>query len=123
MILGKQDHGSDQAFVKLGDTRGITKMDKEAFIKKMKQEFNDLNYRWSIERNKLEAKTQHLSAEARKTFEQELERLQKLRTEMKEKIVDLEVAGENAWYDVKEGTEKAWKALSKAFKKASTRFK
>lgn len=98
-------------------------MDREEFIKKMKQEFNDLNYRWSIERNKLEAKAQHLSAEARKTFEEEMDRLQKLRTEMKEKIIDLEVAGENAWYDVREGTEKAWKALSKAFKKASTRFK
>ena len=98
-------------------------MEKEEFIKKMKQEFNDLNYRWSIERNKLEAKAQHLSADARKTFEEELARLQKLRAEMKEKMVDLEVAGENAWYDIKEGTEKAWKALSKAFKKASTRFK
>ena len=98
-------------------------MDKEEFIKKMKQEFNDLNYRWNIERNKLEAKAQHLGAEARKTFDEEMEKLQKLRSEMKEKMVDLEVAGENAWYDVKEGTEKAWKALSKAFKKASTRFK
>jgi hypothetical protein len=98
-------------------------MDKQEFIEKMKQELNELNYRWNIERNKLEAKTQHLSADAKKTFEEELQRLQKLRKEMKEKIIDLEVASENAWYDVKEGTEKAWKALNKAIKKASSHFK
>lgn len=98
-------------------------MDKEEFLKKLKQEFNDLNYRYSIERDKLEAKAQHLGAEARKTYEEEMEKLQKLRKEVKEKIVDLEVASENAWYEVKEGTEKAWKALSKAFKKATSHFK
>lgn len=98
-------------------------MDKEEFIKKMKKEFDDLNYRWNIERNKFEAKAQHLSADARKAFEEELAKLQKLRAEMKEKLIDVEVAGENAWSDVRDGTEKAWKALSKAFKKASTRFK
>jgi hypothetical protein len=42
---------------------------------------------------------------------------------MQEKIVDLEVAGENAWYDVKEGAEEAWKALSAAFEKAVFHFK
>jgi hypothetical protein len=98
-------------------------MDKEEFIKNMKQKFNELNYRYSIERDKFEAKAQHLSADAKKTFADELEKLQKLRKEMKEKITDLEVAGENAWHDVKEGSEKAWKELSKALKKISSHFK
>lgn len=98
-------------------------MKKDEFLNKMKKQFDDLNYRYSIERDKFEAKAQHLSADARKRFDQEMEVFQKLRKEAKEKIVDLEVAGENAWYDVKEGTEQAWKALSKAFKKASSHFK
>jgi len=98
-------------------------MDKEEFLKKIKQEFNDLNYRYSIERDKFEAKAQHLGAEARKTFEEEMAKLNKLRKETKEKIVDLEVAGENAWFEVKDGAEEAWTALSKAFKKASSHFK
>lgn len=98
-------------------------MDKEEFIRKMKKQFDELNYRFSIERDKFEAKAQHLSADARKTFEEELEKLQKLRKELKGKMVDLDVAGENAWYDVKEGAEEAWKALSKALKKASSHFK
>jgi Skp family chaperone for outer membrane proteins len=98
-------------------------MDREEFIKKMKRQLDELNYRYSIERDKFEAKAQHLSADAKKTFEKELEKLQELRKEMKEKLVDLDVAGENAWHDVKEGAEEAWKALSKAFKKASSHFK
>lgn len=98
-------------------------MDREEFIKKMKKQFDELNYRYSIERDKFEAKAQHLSTDAKKTFENELEKLQELRKEVKEKLVDLDVAGENAWHDVKEGAEEAWKALSKAFKKATSHFK
>ena len=37
--------------------------------------------------------------------------------------VDLEVAGENAWEELKVGAEKSWKALSQAFDKASSHFK
>lgn len=98
-------------------------MDKDEFLEKMKRQLDDLNYRWNIERNKFEAKAQHITAEARKTFEAEMAELQKLRREMKEKIIDLEVAGENAWDDVKIGAEEAWKALSKAVKKAGSHFK
>ena len=98
-------------------------MDKDEFIKNMKQKFNELNYHYSIERGKLEARAQHLGADAKKALEDELEKLQKLQKEMKSKIIDLEVASENAWYDVRDGSEKAWKALSKALKKATSHFK
>lgn len=98
-------------------------MDKEEFIKKMKAQFDELNYRYSIERDKFEAKAQHLSADAKKAFEKELEKLQELRKEVKKRLADLDVAGENAWHDVKKGAEEAWKALSEALKKASSHFK
>jgi hypothetical protein len=109
-------------------------MNKDEFLEKMKKQFDELNYRWNIERNKLEAKAQKTTAEAKKTFEEEWENLGNLRKQMKEKIIDLEVAGENAWDefkdgaedawdDVRDGTEKAWHSLSEAFKKAASRFK
>lgn len=98
-------------------------MNREEFIKKMKRQLDELNYHYSLERDKFEAKAQHLSADAKKTFEKELEKLQELRKVAKEKIVDLDVASENAWHDVKQGAEDAWKALSKAFKNASSHFK
>jgi hypothetical protein len=96
---------------------------KDELVAELKKKYDDLNYRWNIERNKLEAKAQHESAEAKQKFEETRQELRKFRKEMKEKIVDLEVAGENAWEDVKNGAEKAWKALSKAFDKASAHFK
>lgn len=109
-------------------------LSKDDFLKKMKQQYDELNYRWNVERNKLEAKSQHLSAEARQKMETEWEELGKKRQRMKEKIIDLEVAGENAWdefkdgaedawEDVRQGTEKAWKAFSEGLKKAVSRFK
>ena len=109
-------------------------LSKDEFLKKMKQQYDELNYRWNVERNKLEAKTQHISAEARQKMEKEWEDLGQLRQRMKEKMIDLEVAGENAWdefkdgaedawEDVRDGTEKAWKAFSEGLKKAAKRFK
>ena len=98
-------------------------INKEEILKKLKKEYDELNYKWSIERDRIEAKSQHAAADAIKRFEEERENLRKLRREMQEKIVDLEVAGENAWYDVKEGADEAWKALSAAFEKAVSHFK
>ncbi|MBL0712240.1 MAG: hypothetical protein JJV98_00950 [Desulfosarcina sp.] len=107
---------------------------QDEFLKKMKTQFDELNHRWSAERSKFEGKARQASAEARKKFEDEWEALDRLRRQMKEKIIDLEVAGENAWDgfkdgaedawdDVTDGTEKAWGALSESFKKAASRFK
>ncbi|MCG6893225.1 MAG: coiled coil domain-containing protein [Desulfobacteraceae bacterium] len=97
-------------------------MKKEEIIQKMQEQLDDLNYRWSVERNKWEAQAQKSGAEAKKKFDKEIEQLRSLRRQMKEKIANLEVAGDNAWYDVKEGAENAWKELSEAFKKARSRF-
>ena len=96
---------------------------KDEFLEQMKKQYDDLNYKWNIERDKFEAKAQHVGAEARQEFEEKREQYRKLRKEMKEKIIDLEVASENAWDDVKDGAETAWKALRKSFEKATSHFK
>ena len=63
------------------------------------------------------------SADAKKIFEEKREALRQLRSDMKTKIIELEVASENAWDDVKDGAEDAWKSLSTAFDKATSHFK
>ena len=104
------------------------------FLKKMKAQYDELNQRWSAERDNLEARAREASAEARQKFEAEWKTLDSLRKEMREKIIDLEVAAENAWddfkdeagdawTDVRQGTEKAWGSLSEGFQKAASRFK
>ena len=79
---------------------------KDEFLKKMKQQFDELNDRWNTERNKLQDKSQSFSSEARQKIEAEWEELGRLRQNMKEKIIDLEVAGENAWDEFKSAYEK-----------------
>jgi hypothetical protein len=96
---------------------------KEDYLDQLKKKLNDLNYRWNIERNKIEAKAQIETAEALKKFEEKREDLRKFRKEMEVKIKDLEVAGEGAWGDIQVGAEEAWDRLSKAFEKASSHFK
>ena len=96
---------------------------KEEFLDQLKKKVDDLNYRWNIERNKLEARAQHESADAKRIFEEKRNALRQFRNNMKSKIIDLEVASENAWDDVKVGAEDAWKALSSAFDKATSHFK
>jgi predicted nucleic acid-binding Zn-ribbon protein len=109
-------------------------VNKDEFLAKMKQQFEELNQRWYSERSKFETKAKQSTAEARKKLEAEWEELGRLRKQMREKIIDLEVAGENtwdkikdgagdAWEDLRGGTESAWGALSEAFKKAVSRFK
>jgi hypothetical protein len=96
---------------------------KEDYLDQIKQKLDDLNYRWSIERNKIEARAQVETAEALKKFEEKREDLRKFRKDMEKKIADLEVSGESAWDDIKIGAEEAWDKLSKAFEKASSHFK
>lgn len=96
---------------------------KDDYLEQMKKQYDELNYRWSRERDKFEANLQHESADARKKYEEARDEFQKVRKEMKKKISDLEVAGDNAWDDIKGGADEAWGVLTKAFDKASSHFK
>lgn len=96
---------------------------KDELLEQMKKKFDDLNYRWNIERNKLEAKAQHETADVKMKFEEKREHLRQYQTQMKEKLKELDDAGENAWGDLKGGVEDAWKSLSTAFDKATSHFK
>lgn len=96
---------------------------KDEYLEQMKKQYDDLNYQWSRQRDKFEANLQHGSADVRKEFEKKREEYRKSRDDLKGKIVDLEVASDNAWEDIKDGAEKSWNALSNAFEKASSHFK
>ena len=96
---------------------------KDDFLDQMKKQYDELNYRWSRERDKFEANLQHESADVRKKYEEAREEYRQFRSEMKGKIADLEDASDNAWDDLKDGAENAWSVMSKAFDKASAHFK
>lgn len=96
---------------------------KDVYIQQLKKQYDEINYRWSRERDKLGANLQHTEANARKEFEAKREEYRKFRSELKEKIVELDVASDNAWEDLKDGVEESWNALSLAFDKAAAHFK
>ena len=96
---------------------------KDEFVQQLKKQYDDLNYRWSRERDKFEADLQHTEADAKQEFEAKREEYRKFRSHLKERIVELDVASDNAWDDLKDGAEKSWSALSQAFDKAAAHFK
>lgn len=98
-------------------------MKKDDFLEHVKKQYDDLHYRWSRERDKFEAGLQHVSDDVKKEYEEKREDYHKFRKDLKEKIVDIEVASENAWEDVKDKAEDTLQALTKAFEKASDHFK
>jgi hypothetical protein len=95
---------------------------KSSYLKKMKEKFDDLNYKWNIERNKLEAKTQPAKVEVKEKYEEKLKTLQERREQMRQKLDQIDNASEEAWRDIKEGVDSAWQSLNEAIKKARSHF-
>ncbi|MBW1742769.1 MAG: hypothetical protein JRJ47_04980 [Deltaproteobacteria bacterium] len=63
---------------------------KDEFVAQMKKQYDDLNYRWGRQRDKIEADLQHASGDVRKEYEEKREAYRKFRNDLKEKIIDLE---------------------------------
>lgn len=95
---------------------------KESYLKKMKGKFDDLNNKWNMERNNLEAKAQQAKAEVKKKFEEQLKSLQETREKMRQKLDQVDNASEDAWKDIKEKVDNAWQALNDAVKKVRSHF-
>jgi hypothetical protein len=95
---------------------------KDSYLKKMKAKFDDLNYKWNIERNKLEAKAQHAKGEVKKKFEEKLKTLQERREKMSQKLNQIDNVSEDAWKEIKEGVDGAWQSLNEAIKRVRSHF-
>ena len=90
----------------------------------MKKKFDDLNYRWNIERNKLEAKAQLESADVIKKIRGKTGDLEPIPKPDEGKT---QGAGhcrrKMPGWTMKGGVEDAWKSLSSDFDKATSHFK
>ena len=95
---------------------------KDSYLKKMKAKFDDLNYKWNIERNKLETKAQEVKVEVKKKFDEKLEDIEEWREQMRKKLDQIDNATVEAWSDIKEGADRAWKSLNEAINKARSYF-
>jgi multidrug resistance efflux pump len=98
-------------------------MTKQEYVDKLKKELDDWNYKWSVEHQKLEAKAQKAEAALKAMISQEISEIQEKRNRVREKIAEINLAGESAWEDLKEGAQASWNDLVEASNKAKSRFK
>jgi hypothetical protein len=95
---------------------------KDLYLKKMKAKFDELNFKWNLERNNLEAKAQHAKAKVQKKFEEKLKTFNEQREKMSQRLDQIDNASEEAWKDIKEEVDIAWKSLNEAIKRARSHF-
>jgi chromosome segregation ATPase len=71
----------------------------------------------------MRAKAAEVQADMKLEYLNQIEKVEKMRDDVKDKHNQLKQASESAWEDVKSGTEKAWNELTEAVDKATHRFK
>jgi poly(hydroxyalkanoate) granule-associated protein len=91
---------------------------KEAYQKKLEAQLKE----WDAKLDQLTEKAKKMKADTRSKLEDELEGLKAKRAAAQEKLDELRKHGEEAWEDLKGGTEKAWGEISEAFGKVVAHF-
>lgn len=92
---------------------------KDEYIRKMQAKMDE----WSAEIEKLTAKAGEVSADVKAEYHEQIESLQAKQAAARQKIEELQQAGEGAWADLKSGIELAWTAMGEAIDSARSRFK
>ncbi|TLU84654.1 MAG: hypothetical protein FDX30_04960 [Chlorobium sp.] len=90
-------------------------MDRTVYIQKFDRKLRS----WDKEIAKLEKKADKITH----TLQQRIEELKKHRENAASKTSDLLQSSEDAWLEVKSGTQQAMSDLKKAFRKAKAKFK
>lgn len=92
---------------------------RDAYVSKLKSQLDEWNA--TIDRMEEAAKVAKLDAELE--YRNRLAKLRTRRDELRDKISELQDAGEDAWQTLKDGAEKAQHELKMAFDDAKQRFK
>ncbi len=91
---------------------------KDVYVQKMQSKLDELD----AQINLLKAKASGANADAKIEFNEQIENLKEFQKKGKQKLVELNDAGEDAWEDIREGMDSAWNKLSAAFNDAKNRF-
>lgn len=92
---------------------------RDEYIRTMQAKLEE----WNAEIDILSAKAGEVKADVRKEYIEQIESLKAKQTVARQKIEELQHAGESAWGDVKSGIDLAWTALGEAIDSARSRFK
>lgn len=92
---------------------------KEEYLKKLEAQLKE----WKSKIDTLESRTSMVSSEAKTELLREIEGLRRKKQVYKEKWIELQKSGGEAWDTTKEGVEKAATELKQALDKVVSRFK
>lgn len=93
--------------------------EKQAFQQKLEAQLKE----WDAMLEELKSKAQDAKTEIRADYEKQLEILASKRDLARTKVLELRQRTEDAWEDLKGGTEKAWDEMRKALDHIASRFK
>ena len=92
---------------------------RDEYVRKMQAKLEE----WNAEIDTLTAKAGKVTAEVRSELSEQLESLKAKQAVARQKIEEVQHAGEGAWEDLKSGIERAWTALGEAIASVRSRFK
>lgn len=92
---------------------------KDAYRRKLEAQLRA----WDAKLDQLGAKAKMATADARISYENELESLKSKRAAAHKTLKELEERGENAREDMKDGAEKVWDEMGKAVENVAARFR
>lgn len=92
---------------------------RDEYVRKMQAKLDE----WNAEIDQLTIKANAATAELRKEYSEQIEALKARQAVARERIEELQQAGEGAWGDLKSGIELAWTAMGEALDSARSRFK
>jgi len=92
---------------------------RDEYIRKMQAKLEE----WNAEIDSLTVKAGEVSTELMKEYNEQIESLKAKQAAARQKIEELQQAGDSAWGDLKSGIELAWSAVEEAIDSARSRFK
>ena len=92
---------------------------RDEYIRKMQAKLEE----WNADIDTLTAKANEVSADIRSEYNEQIESLKSKQAAARQKIEEVQQAGEGAWGDLKSGIELALSAMGEAIDSARSRFK
>lgn len=92
---------------------------RDEYVNKLKAQLDD----WNALIDRWEEQARNRSEDARRESEKRLNELRRKRDELRARLPEIQSAGEQAFEDLRDGANRAWKELSSAFDRARSHFK
>lgn len=92
---------------------------RDAYVRKMQAKLGE----WNTEINMLSARGSEVAADMKSEYNEQIESLKAKQAVARQKIEELQQAGDSAWKDMKSGIELARTAMGEAIDSARARFR